>query len=252
MDSGQKKIIDIGFDFTLDSQNYWDGFWERNSGLGAGQVDPDTASKTLQRYHQILWSRELPCGETMDLSCGTGPYYLTWKDFRFGSDTIILGFRYQKLQQLMEEVSRMLPDYKKYAEDLVHKAYTIGGTTIFPKHVNSINQRKGTNQLIGDRWDLTLECIRRYYRGEHSALYETLTKDKEFFDLFVDFKGYVEFFLFQDCVTEDYTKVDIWLGDGGFTQSPFPKNAQEYFSFMDRQFSFLDKRNKRIDQFANQ
>ena len=249
---GGEKEIDVAFDFTSDSPNYWDGFWERNSGLGAGQVDPDTASKTLQRYHQILWSRKLPCGETMDLSRGSGPYYLTWKNFRFGSDTIILGFRYQKLQKLLKEVSMVLPDYKKYAEDLVHRAYTIGGTTIFPKHVNSINQIKGTNQQIGDRWDLTLECIRRYYQNEQSPLYETLAKDKEFFDLCVDFKGYVDFFFFQDCVSKDYTTVNIWLGKGEFTESPLPQNAQEYFTFIDFQLDFLNKRNKRIDQFANQ
>ena len=34
-------------------------------------------AKTLQRYHQILWSRTLPCGRFMHLKCGSGPYYLT-------------------------------------------------------------------------------------------------------------------------------------------------------------------------------
>jgi hypothetical protein len=29
----------------------------------------------------------------------------------------------------------------------------------------SIHQRRGTHQLIRDRFDLTLECIRRHYAG---------------------------------------------------------------------------------------
>ena len=74
---------------------------------------------------------------------------------------------------------------------------------IFPKHPSSMNQNKGTNRKISDRWDLTLECIRRYYNGEESPLYKTINRDKEFYDLFVDFKGYVDFFFLQDCVSED-------------------------------------------------
>ena len=26
-------MIDVTFDFTSDSYNYWDGFWDRNDGL---------------------------------------------------------------------------------------------------------------------------------------------------------------------------------------------------------------------------
>lgn len=44
----KKKMIDTSFDFTTDSPGYWDGFWERNAGLGAGGSDPDNASPTLQ------------------------------------------------------------------------------------------------------------------------------------------------------------------------------------------------------------
>ena len=42
------------------------------------------------------------------------------------------------------------------------------------------------------------------------------------------------------------------IGKGDFTESPLPQNAQEYFTFIDCQLDFLNKRNKRIDQFANQ
>ena len=30
------KDIDVNFDFTSDTKGFWDGFWERNDGLGSG------------------------------------------------------------------------------------------------------------------------------------------------------------------------------------------------------------------------
>ena len=53
--------------------------------------------------------------------------------------------------------------------------------------------------------DLTLECIRRHYLGDPvTPLGETLGRYREFFDLFDDFRGYVDFFLLQVLVTDDY------------------------------------------------
>ena len=243
--------IDVNFDFTTDSAGYWDGFWDRNEGLGYGGSDPDSVSPTLRRYHRLLWSRKLPNGEVMDLKEGFGPYYLTWKDFRFGSDSIIVGFRYVKYKYIIEQVFERVGDYKAYYEDLIRRSYTMGGMIIFPKHQSSMNQNRGTNAVISDRWDLTLECIRRYYNGEKSPLYDTIYRDKDFYDLFVDFKGYVDFFLLNDCVSDDYSKVDLWCGNFDFTEPGLPKTVDEYLSFIDKEFDFLEKRNKRILEYQN-
>ncbi len=244
--------IDTSFDFTSDCPGYWDCFWDNNGGLGSGSCDPDSVSKTLQKYHQVLWSRQLPCGEILNLQCGLGSNYLTWKDFRFGSDSIIVSFRYQKNRALLEAVAKAVPDYRAFVENYIHRSYTIGGMILFPKHQNSINQRKGTDLRIGDRWDLTMECIRRYYLGEDSPLYETLERDKSFFDLFVNFKGYTDFFFLQDCVSPDYSSVNIWLGKGDFGESPFPRTVEEYLSWIDAEMDFLNKRNKRIKNYDDQ
>ena len=244
-------MIDVSFDFITDSPGYWDGFWNRNDGLGYGGSDPDNASPTLQRYHQLLWSRVLPNGEKMSLSMGSGPYYLTWNGFRFGSDTIIVSFRYKKYKYMMDQVRQRVGNFETYFEDLIRRSYTIGGTIIFPKHSSSMNQNKGTNKLISDRWDLTLECIRRYYNGEDSPLYETIARDEDFYALFKDFKGYVDFFFLQDAVSADYSQVDIWCGDDSFTEDGLPKTIDEYFEFIDREFDFLEKRNERIRRFSD-
>ncbi len=242
-------IIDTSFDFTSDSPNYWRGFWNNNGGLGSGSSDPDSSSPTLQRYHKLLWSRRLPNGEYMDLKCGTGADYLTWNGFRFGSDSIIVSFRYGRNQALLAAVAEAVPDYKAFVEDYIHSSYTIGGMMIFPKHKGSINQLRGTNKKICDRWDLTLECIRRHYAGESSPLKDVLDRDKNFFDLFVDFKGFVDFFFLQDCVSDDYSKVKIWLGKGGFSEDPLPKTVKEYLDWIRAEMEFLERRNNRIADF---
>ena len=42
------KEIDVTFDFTTDTPNYWLNY----------EVDPDNASPTLQRYQKLLWSKK--------------------------------------------------------------------------------------------------------------------------------------------------------------------------------------------------
>lgn len=237
--------IDITFDFTTDTPKYWDNFWNDNV-LGGGGADPDAVSKTLQIYHQLLWSKLLPNGEYMNLASGKGSNYLTWKNFRFGSDSILASFRYVRYREMLEEVSKTVPKYEEFIESFIHKTYTIGGSIIFPKE-NSINRARGVNPFIKDRWDLTLECIRKYYKNEYSPLYEALVMNKEFFDLFVDFKGYVDFFFLQDCVSEDYQTVIFWIGDGDLSKNPMPKSVDEYLLWIDKQLDFVSKRNKRIE-----
>lgn len=242
--------IDVNFDFTSDIPNYWNDFWNDSTGIGGGNGDPDSLSPTLQKYHQLLWSKELPNGENMLLSVGYGANYLTWNDFRFGSDSITASFRYKKYRYMLEQVMEVIPDYQNYIKTFIQKAYTIGGSIIFPKS-NSINRARGINSEIGDRWDLTLECIRKYYNNEKSPLYETLLLNKDFFDLFIDFKGYVDFFFLQDCVSTDYSSVNFWIGNGVFEKNPFPKTVDEYIQWISEELKFIEKRNNRIKEFLN-
>ena len=226
------KNIDVQYDFQFDS---------------AGG-DPDSASSTLKAYHQALWSKHLPNGGMLSLTTANCSY-LRYGDMYFGSDSITASFRYKRNEELLSRVAQKVSPFSDYIEDYLHKAYTIGGEIIFPKHRGSINQSRGCSRRICDRWDLTLECIRRHYAGEQSPLTDTLLKDKGFFDLFVDFKGYVEFFFLQDCVDEEYN-VKLWLDTPLFADNPMPKSVDEYLQWIDSQLEFVKNRASRISEYC--
>jgi hypothetical protein len=234
--------IDVNFDFTTDTPQYWDE-------TVATKPDPDSRSPMMRKYHQLLWSKPLPNGEVMKLEDGRSKFYLKWKDFYFGSDSIIVSFRYKNNQKLINEVAQSLPDYSKWLEDYLREAYTIGGEMIFPSHKGGINQSRGCNSQIRDRWDLTMECIRRHYSALESPLTEVMTKNKAFFDLFVDFKGFVDFFFLQDCVSEDYKEVKMWFAPL-YESKVIPDSVDSYMKYIDAEMEFLRKRNKRIENYA--
>lgn len=149
--TNSKKLIDVNFDFTTDTPHYWDNYWESDNLLGHLNNDPDSASPTLQQYHKILWSKQLPNGELLDLKTGYGANYLTWKNFRFASDSITTGFRYVRYRYMIEKVAQAVTDYTNFMEKCIRKSYTIGGTIIFPKWHGGINQSRGWNAYIRDR-----------------------------------------------------------------------------------------------------
>ena len=241
-----KTIVDVNYSFTEDTPNFWDNYWQDE--MGKSYVDPDAYSKKLKLFHKVLWSKKLPNGDYLDLKDADAKNYLTWENFRFGSDSITASFRYKDYRHMIKKVIDCLPNYKEYIENYTKQAYTIGGAIIFPKRQGGINQARGCNAYIRDRFDLTLECIRLYYNNQESPLYKVLDKDKDFFNLFVDFKGYVDFFFLQDLVSEDYKNVKFLIGNGNFEINPFPKTINEYLTWMNNQLEFVDKRNKRIER----
>ena len=243
------KIIDVNYSFTEDTPNFWSGYWDEE--MGRSLVDPDAYSKTLKQYHKLLWSKELPSKRTLILSDSNAKKYLTWEEFRFGSDSITASFRYKKYRHMIRKVMEAVPNYRSFIEDYVKRSYTIGGTIIFPKQPWGINQARGCNAYIRDRFDLTLECIRLYYNKQPNPLEDVLMRNKKFFDLFVDFKGYVDFFYLQDLVEADYSSVKLFINGQPFEINPFPKTVEEYFSWMNTQMEFVKRRNARIDKAIN-
>ncbi|MDR1553374.1 MAG: hypothetical protein LBS69_07930 [Prevotellaceae bacterium] len=133
-------------------------------------------------------------------------------------------------------------------EELKHKVRTIGGHIIFPAHKKNgftINQARGVSRTICDRFDLTLECIRCFYQEEQSPLYDTLMRYKDFFDLFIDFSGYIDFFILQDF-TDEKKQIKFSLPCDNFKRSPLPQTVDEYKKYKMHTIDLINRRNKRI------
>jgi len=214
--------------------------------------DPDSTSPTLRKYHKILWSKPLPNGKSFKLTDSKKGSYLYHNseigEYVLGSDAITHSYRNHKrklwlTQQIADEVT-----------ELFDTGSTIGAYTIFPNNridgKHTINGARGCNSLIDDRFDLTLECIRLFYLGQQSPLYNTLLRYKNFFDLFENFTGYIEFFLLDDLVDENQ-QIKFYLPFDNFETKPAFAAVEDYLTYKNRVIDFIKSRNKRIENYIN-
>ena len=210
--------------------------------------DPDLYSATLRKYHQILWNKPLPNGLRFDLDDNT-PRLLHHKselgEFLLSSDSI--GHTYSKVKS-MSHIVDQIPSEE--INSFFSICSTIGAYIIFPaKKIDNkmtINGSRGFNRSIKDRFDLTLECIRRFYINESSPLNDTLQRYSPFFSLFQDFKGYTDFFLLQDLVEENYLAIKFFLPFDGFDHPPLPNKVKAYQAYKKNLMDFVKSRNQRI------
>jgi len=230
--------VDTNFDFRIDS----------------GGNDPDKFSATLRRYHKFLWSKKLPSGSSFTLSDAKSDVYLhhmsNLGEVRLSSDSIIPTFtRWKSLQH----ITSLLIEADN--EAFLAISYTIGGMMIFPSNKVdgkiTINGVRGFNRRIADRFDLTLECIRRHYLGLNDPIHDTLLRYNAFFSLFGNFEGYVDFFLLQDLVAEDLSAVRFFTAFSDFNNSPVPRELSEYLDYRERTMAFVQARNLRIHRWAS-
>lgn len=163
--------------------------------------------------------------------------------------------------------------YKYFLWLYLQISNTIGGFIVFSRHKYSINQERGILSKINDRFDLTLECIRRYYiylkntsEKNDNPLFNYLDKDKDFFEMFGSFKNYVDFFCLQDWVNDKYEVLDL-LGDTKTTLLNADKvwkenkvlpcdfetdeQVKRWWNLYSNLMYRLNKRNKRIEEILN-
>jgi hypothetical protein len=185
------------------------------------------------------------------------PYYLKWSENPedvLSSDAVVASFT-RRTEKKIAAVIKKMPVEELDAFNTL--GYTIGGMMVWPatKIDNkwTINAARGCHPRIIDRFDLTVECIRRYYNdpskllNEYNPLGKTLHRYADFFELFGDFRGFVDFFLLQDLVTEDYSAVNFHTTPfEKFETYPFPKSVKAYRAYKQKASNFIEARNKRI------
>jgi len=214
--------------------------------------DPDSTSPTLRSYHKILWSKKLPNGQYFELTNKKDGTYLYHKsdfgEFNLGSDAITHSYRNQTRKQWL---IKQIPNE---ANELFDIGSTIGAYTLFPKNKIdnkfTINQARGINSLIDDRFDLTLECIRLYYKGQQSPLYDTFQRYQDFFNLFETFHGYTDFFLLNDLVDEN-ENIRFYLPFDNFKTTPTFGHIDDYLIYKKGVINFIKSRNKRIETYVD-
>lgn len=232
-------LIDTAFDMRTD----------------AGGRDPDRYSTTLRRYHQQLWSKPLPSRAAFDLDPRLH-HKSALGEFWLSSDGIVQTYtRWSRPPRLVEVLAEIPFEDLTAFSDL---AGTIGAFVVFPVRTSvggrlqqSVNQGRGMHPLIRDRFDLTLECIRRQYAGLESPLGKVLTLHAHFFNLFDNFRGYVEHFLLQDLVGDDVDSVRFFQDFDNFLGEPLPAaRPDDYREYMRRSMAFSRARNERIAAYA--
>lgn len=221
--------IDVAFDFRDDTP--------------AGK-DPDLHSPTLREYHRTLWSKQLPSGHSFSLTKSDGVYLLHESSlgrFTLSSDAITTRLKGRAAKTLNEISSESLPP------DL---GYTIGSSIIFPGNrvdgAATINGVRGFHPRIADRFDLTLECIRRYYRGEPSPLSAALQRYADFFALFSSFPEYVEFFLLDDLWDSQTSQIRFLHLFDDFSTPAVPRTPGDLIDYLQANNEFIEARNHRI------
>jgi hypothetical protein len=226
--------IDITFDFRTDSSG----------------KDPDAASPTLLRYHHLLWNKPLPSGESFELRTVTTPRYALLHESGLGeffltSDSVLPTFTRRRD---MEAIISQLPTADLDYFNMI--TYTIGGMMLWPgnriKGKWTINQARGCTRPIADRFDLTVECVRRHYEGDTThPLADPFGRYTDFFDLFGSFSGYVDFWHLQDLV-DSSGNVKLFLYSENFTLPSIPQSVADYLAYSEHTIDFVKARNKRI------
>lgn len=205
--------------------------------------DPDSHSPRLRQYHQFLWSKPLPDGRPFELHAGSdlAPYLVYEADgmrIVLGSDTIATRHR-KKLSHLYAQLPSEVND------EFLRRSYTICGFMIFPVSRGSLNQNRGTHPRIQDRWDLTLEAIRRFYEGGASPLTTTMERHENYFALFGSFAGFVDHFHLGDFV-DDRGAVRFLLPFENFESPHLPSDLQTYARYRLDSLELFEARRLRI------
>lgn len=202
----------------------------------------------MRQYHRLIWSKPLPSGTVFALAPEPNAYLVhrsTHGTFYMASDAIttnLTGRAARVISQLSED------------ERPPSLGYTVGSSILFPGDKvdgqMTINGARGFHPSIADRFDLTLECIRRHYLAIPSPLQPVLSRYASYFSLFEEFDRYVDFFLLQDLIDEDRQAIHFLHRFDNFESPAVPSTARHYLAYVAASNAFIEARNRRIAAYA--
>jgi hypothetical protein len=243
------RVFDTSFDYKTDTP-------------ARTRPDADRDSRKLRSDHELLWTKELNSGI---LFAPTAPSarrdgYLIYTDDSgqrrwYGSDAITSSYTgWSRPKPLVQAIASLTDDERtRY----LSPRYTIGSAMIWPvrsKDRPTMNTARGfgpSGRLIGDRMDLTLECVRRHYAGEsESPLAGVINAYADFFELFEGFAEFVDFFHLQDLVAPDYSEVLFYLPFDNFERPGAPATREEYVACREATLDFISRRGRRMAEWV--
>ncbi len=240
---------------------------------GAGRkrdADPDSWHKDLRESHRILWSRPFPSGDAWSFA-PVPRWYLKNAEPRaneptqwsIGSDNFATTHT-----NALPKMASTIPDYEM---GHLHDFCTIGGYIVFPNGIAqtrttqvkprkwSINQARGMERRISDRFDLTLDAIRLYFvritTRDANPIGDVLDAYGWFFDSFgkgaEGFQAYVDYFFLNPMVTDG--RVVPMYGDALDFGDALPRRSQSaYNDYIAAQRTAVSDRNELITRWWEQ
>jgi hypothetical protein len=254
------RVFDTSFDYKTDTPS-------------RTKPDPDSDSQLLRWDHELLWTKELRSGVLFAPKVTTRKSeYLIFTDpsekrHCYGSDAITSSYTGRSTPAPLVKAMADLSQCQK--SRYLDPPYTIGSAMIWPVRngQTTINQARGfgpSGRLIGDRMDLTLECIRRHYstepedppagafRDAYEDFFAVINAYNDFFALFDGFREFVDFFHFQDLVTPDYKAVRFYLTFENFEVPGTPATKDDYVMYREATLQFIAGRGRRMAEWITE
>lgn len=212
--------------------------------------DPDKYNDELGKAHCILWSSKNKLGELGHSKYNRLSTTINGIEFIFTPDSITNSYYKNKtVSSFDDEVQQLIEEYKR-------KENTIGSSIIFPIRIDgqsiiwTMNRARGLSKKVHDRFDYSLECIKRYYdKNEDNPLLKAVEKSSKFFDTFDSFKEYVDFFFLNDLVDENYNVISFT--DTIDFDCAIPKTKESYIKYLKNTMTFVKKRDLRIKDWCD-
>lgn len=244
-------------------------FCETPSKAGGQPRDPDAWHRGLRESHRILWSRPLRTGNSWSFRPKSGWYLKNAEprekepaEWSVGSDNFATTHT--------SALPTMAAGIRGYDKKHLHAFCTIGGYIVFPNGLAqtrktnararkwTLNQARGCDPRISDRFDLTLEAIRLYFNGsttrDANPIGDVLDAYGWFFDSFgkgaEGFDAYVDYFFLNPMVSGGRV-VALYGRDLDFG-SALPSCESTYRDYIENQSAVVKMRNELITRWWEQ